>query len=190
MTATDDRFGCPLPGWTPPPVPGWTVQQGRWARLERLDPGRHCAALFAANRASGAIWDYLPYGPFADPARYRDWLDRAATEALYLKMRWAFGAGYRRLEWTCDALNPASRRAAGRLGLSYEGVFRQAAVVKARKRDTAWFAGIDAAWPALRAAFDAWLDPANFDSAGRQRRSLSGLTRPLLAARDPLLAAG
>ena len=113
---------------------------------------------------------------------------RAATEAMALMMGWAFGAGYRRYEWKCNALNLASRRAAERLGLSFEGVFRQAAVIKGRNRDTAWFAAIDREWPALKAAFDAWLDPANFDAAGRQRRRLSELTRPILVARDPALA--
>ncbi len=100
---------------------------------------------------------------------------------------WAFAAGYRRFEWKCNALNIASRRAAQRLGLSYEGTFRQAAVVKGRNRDTAWFAAIDGEWPELRAAFEAWLDPANFDAEGRQRQRLSELTRPLLAADDPAL---
>lgn len=113
---------------------------------------------------------------------------RAATEAMVLMMGWAFGAGYRRYEWKCNALNLGSRRAAERLGLSYEGVFRQAAVIKGRNRDTAWFAAIDREWPALKAAFDAWLDPANFDAAGRQRQRLSDLTRPILVARDPALA--
>lgn len=112
---------------------------------------------------------------------------RAATEAVYLHMAWAFGAGYRRFEWKCDAENVSSRRAAQRFGLSYEGVFRQAAVVKGRNRDTAWFAAIDGEWPALRAAFEAWLDPANFDDDGRQERSLRDWTAPILAARDPTL---
>jgi RimJ/RimL family protein N-acetyltransferase len=104
----------------------------------------------------------------------------AATEAMYLLMQWAFEAGYRRYEWKCDALNAASRAAAQRLGLSFEGVFRQAAVYKGRNRDTAWYAAIDAEWPALRQAFRAWLDPANFDRTGRQRTRLSDLTRPIL----------
>jgi RimJ/RimL family protein N-acetyltransferase len=103
-----------------------------------------------------------------------------ATEAMYLMMQWAFHAGYRRYEWKCDALNAPSRRAAMRLGLSYEGVFRQTTVVKGRNRDTAWYAAIDSEWPALKAAFETWLDPANFDAAGRQIQSLSALTRPIL----------
>lgn len=107
----------------------------------------------------------------------------AATEAMYLMMQWAFESGYRRYEWKCDALNAASRAAAQRLGLSFEGIFRQATVYKGRNRDTAWYAAIDAEWPALRQAFETWLDPDNFDSAGRQRIRLSDLTRPILKQR-------
>ena len=110
---------------------------------------------------------------------------RAATEALFLMMEWAFEAGYRRYEWKCDALNIPSRRAAQRLGFSYEGIFRQAAVVKGRNRDTAWFACIDTEWPALREAYRAWLHPSNFDSKGEQRESLSDLTRLVRVTSDP-----
>ncbi len=110
---------------------------------------------------------------------------RAATEAFYLMMKWAFEAGYRRFEWKCDALNMPSRRAAQRLGLSYEGVFRQATVVKGRNRDTAWFAAIDKEWAALSAAYDVWLSPSNFDPKGRQAESLSDLTRLVRANDDP-----
>lgn len=112
----------------------------------------------------------------------------ASTEAFYLMMDWAFAAGYRRFEWKCDAFNLPSRRAAQRLGLSYEGVFRQATIYKSRNRDTAWFATIDKDWPALRAAFSRWLAPTNFDAEGRQRESLAMLTAPLLLMRDPKVA--
>ena len=114
----------------------------------------------------------------------------AATEAMYLMMRWAFEAGYRRYEWKCNALNLGSRRAAQRLGLSYEGVFRQAAVIKGRNRDTAWFAAIDKEWPDLRRAFETWLAPGNFGADGSQKRRLSDLTAPVLALRDPALPPG
>ena len=109
----------------------------------------------------------------------------AATEAMYLMMKRVFELGYRRYEWKCNSLNAPSRAAAQRLGFSYEGVFRQAAVHKGRNRDTAWFSIIDSEWPSLRAAFERWLAPANFDQDGRQRVSLSSLTAPLLKARDP-----
>ena len=232
------RLGTPVPGWTPPLPPGPAVIEGRHVRLERFDPARHAADLHEANTASDAIWDYLPYGPFASLSDYRIWAENvaghpdpffyalrdratgraggvasflrispaagsievghialapalqrtpAATEVMALMMGWAFAAGYRRYEWKCDALNLASRRAAQRLGLSYEGTFRQAAVIKGRNRDTAWFAAIDTEWPRLSTAFDRWLAAENFDPAGRQKQSLSALTAPILAARDPAL---
>ncbi len=110
-----------------------------------------------------------------------------ATEAFFLMMRWAFTAGYRRLEWKCDATNLASRRAAERLGLSYEGTFRQATVMRGRNRDTAWFAAIDKDWPALQEAFSAWLSPANFDTRGQQRERLGNLTSLVRVTSDPAL---
>ncbi len=232
------HLGKTLAGWTAPPRPGPAAMEGRHARLERLDPDRHAAALFEANRTDDRIWDYLGYGPFADLESYRAWvgsmaplddpcfyavIDRttgrpggvasflrvtpdmgsievghiclspalqhrtAATEAIALMMGWAFAAGYRRFEWKCDALNLPSRRAAARLGFSYEGTFRQHMIVKGRNRDTAWFSVIDGEWPGLSAAFDRWLAPENFDADGRQRRSLSDLTRDLRAATDPAI---
>jgi RimJ/RimL family protein N-acetyltransferase len=158
------------------------------------DPLFHAIVPLATGRAAGVL-SYLRIAPEAgsievghinlSPGLQRD---PAATEAIWLTMDWAFRAGYRRFEWKCNALNLRSRRAAERYGLSFEGVFRQAAVIKGRNRDTAWFAAIDREWPALDAAFRRWLDPANFDADGRQRLALSALTRPLLAARDPALA--
>ncbi len=104
----------------------------------------------------------------------------AATEAMYLMMAHVFELGYRRYEWKCDALNAPSRAAAQRLGFSFEGIFRQATVVKGRNRDTAWYAIIDRDWPVLQAAFRQWLAPDNFDAEGRQRVRLSTLTAPSL----------
>lgn len=102
----------------------------------------------------------------------------AATEAMYLMMRRVFDElGYRRYEWKCDSLNAASRAAAERYGFRYEGLFRQAVVYKGRNRDTAWFSILDAEWPSIKAAFETWLDPANFDGDGRQRQKLRELTR-------------
>ena len=97
---------------------------------------------------------------------------------MYLMMRRVFEElGYRRYEWKCDSLNAPSRAAALRLGFHYEGMFRQATVYKARNRDTCWFSILDSEWPALKAAFECWLDPQNFDAAGRQRQSLSNFSR-------------
>ena len=76
------------------------------------------------------------------------------------------------------------RRAALRLGLSYEGIFRQATVAKGRNRDTAWYATIDLEWPKLKTAFEVWLDPANLDASGKQKMSLSDLTAPVLVASE------
>jgi RimJ/RimL family protein N-acetyltransferase len=104
---------------------------------------------------------------------------RMATEALYLAARYIFDAlGYRRFEWKCDALNEPSRRAALRFGFQFEGIFRQHMVVKGKNRDTAWFAVIDADWPAIRTGMERWLDSGNFDKEGAQRRPL----RDMIAA--------
>ncbi|WP_328827532.1 GNAT family N-acetyltransferase [Nocardioides acrostichi] len=98
----------------------------------------------------------------------------AATEAMHLLMRHCLDdLGYRRFEWKCDSLNEPSRRAAARLGFTYEGRFRQHLVVKGRNRDTDWFAITDADWPAIRTAHERWLDPTNFDDRGQQRTPLS-----------------
>ncbi|WP_370223350.1 GNAT family N-acetyltransferase [Pararhodobacter marinus] len=226
-----------LSSWSPPQLPPRTVIEGRYVTLEPLARA-HAAELFAAYAEDGgAMWDYLPVGPFADLGAYTAWLDtarlgwdplhyavrmedgrlggtlslmridpragsaeagwltfaprlqrrREATEAVYRLMEWCFGAGYRRFEWKCHAANIPSRRAAQRFGLSYEGVFRQAGVVKGGNRDTAWYAAVDLEWPALKAAYERWLDPANFDATGAQKQRLSVLTRPVLAARDPLV---
>lgn len=99
---------------------------------------------------------------------------RAATEAQYLLARHVFDElGYRRYEWKCNALNEPSRRAALRLGFTFEGIFRRHMIVKGQSRDTAWFSLLDTEWPARRRAFEQWLHPANFDAAGRQREPLT-----------------
>ena len=98
---------------------------------------------------------------------------RAATESIHLLMKHAFeDLGYRRFEWKCDSLNEPSRRAATRLGFTYEGRFRHHMVTKGRNRDTDWYSVTDIEWPAVRAAHERWLDPANFNAEGRQRTSL------------------
>jgi len=100
----------------------------------------------------------------------------AATEAQYLMAQHVFETlGYRRYEWKCNALNAPSRRAALRLGFTFEGVFRQHMIVKGRNRDTAWYSMLDSEWPQRKEAFERWLDPANFDARGRQHLSLSAL---------------
>jgi len=101
---------------------------------------------------------------------------RAATEAIYLIMRRVFDElAYRRLEWKCDDLNAASKRAALRFGFRHEGLFRRHMIVKGRNRDTAWYAMIEDEWPSAREAMERWLSPDNFDDTGRQRASLASL---------------
>jgi hypothetical protein len=81
--------------------------------------------------------------------------------------------GYRRYEWKCNAENEPSRRAALRLGFTFEGIFRQHMVIKGRNRDTAWFSMLDSEWLERKRAFEAWLNPQNFDKAGRQKQKLA-----------------
>lgn len=240
MTESNQPLGFPVPDWQAPLCPSGETMEGRFCRLEALDPERHAASLQDANLLDpeGRNWTYLPYGPFETLESYRVWMDEycrgrdplfyaiidlsrkravgvasylridpangsievghlnyspllqrtpAATEAMFLMMKHGFELGYRRYEWKCNALNAPSRAAAQRLGFSFEGIFRQATVVKGRNRDTAWYAILDQDWPALKAAFLKWLDPSNFDAQGKQRIALSDLTRPI--ARQYLLAA-
>jgi RimJ/RimL family protein N-acetyltransferase len=219
-------LGAPLPGWTARPSPPRTPLEGRFCRVEPLDPDHHAEDLFAAYTADpeGRIWTYLPYGPFATLRDFRAWMEKtccgddplfhavvekisgkalgvasylriepavgvievghinygpalqrtpAASEAMYLLMARVFDElGYRRYEWKCNALNDGSRAAAQRLGFTFEGVFRQATIVKGHNRDTAWFSILDGEWPEAKAAFESWLAPDNFDSEGRQKRGL------------------
>lgn len=100
----------------------------------------------------------------------------AATEAQYLFAAYALDElGYRRYEWKCNNANAPSKRAAERFGFKFEGIFRQHLVVKGENRDTAWYSIIDKEWPALKQAYQAWLDPANFDTEGRQKNRLEEL---------------
>ena len=99
---------------------------------------------------------------------------RGATEAMYLLARYVFDElGYRRYEWKCNSLNEPSRRAALRLGFSFEGIFRQHMIIKGKNRDTAWFSMLDSEWPARKREFERWLDESNFDSAGNQKTGLN-----------------
>lgn len=103
------------------------------------------------------------------------------TEANFLFAKYVFDdLGYRRFEWKCDALNAPSRRAAERFGFTYEGHFRRAVINKGRSRDTTWFAMIDEEWPALKAAYEQWLAPENFDAQGQQKTALGTLTAAAL----------
>jgi len=157
--------------------------------MAKLDDPFFFTIIDSESQTSVGIASYLRITPPAGSIEvghihYSPLLQRtpAATEAMYLMMEQAFALGYRRYEWKCDALNAPSRMAAQRLGLSYEGIFRQATVYKQRNRDTAWYATIDREWPDLKQAFEQWLDPNNFDNDRNQKTRLSTLTAPLLKA--------
>lgn len=209
----------------PPRPPGTRTLEGRFVRLEKLDPARHGDGLWTALEGPSAdpkLWDYLFDGPFTERAPFDAMLERLAassdpwfytvvdqangvihgylslmsivpthgrieignvtfgasmqrtpksTEAIYLLAKEAFALGNRRLEWKCNNLNARSKRAAERLGFTFEGVFRQHMVVKNQNRDTAWYAIIDSEWPALDRAFQGWLGEHNFRD-GQQVRTL------------------
>lgn len=216
----------------PAPRPAPTTLEGRYVRLEPLDPQKDAADLYgpthgaekerlfaylfdspfeseaamAANMAAAAASDVnvtlairTPDGRTLGRATYMRVepghrtievgsilfspdLARtpAATEAMYLMARHALETlGYRRYEWKCDALNAPSRAAALRYGFRFEGIFLDHMIIKGHSRDTAWFAITQRDWPAVKAAFEAWLDPANFDSDGRQLRRLADIRAAL-----------
>ena len=219
----------------PADAPERVVLEGRYARLEPLDPVRHRDELYAASTPpdAAARFRYLADSPPESPEALGAWMEaaaespdplyfavidrasgrvegrqtlmritpaqrcieigniywgpriagtRVATEAMYLFATHVLeDLGYRRYEWKCDSLNAPSRRAARRFGFTWEGHFRRAVIVRGRTRDTAWFAMIDEEWPALKTAYEQWLDPANFDGKGRQKMRLSELTAAALA---------
>jgi len=102
----------------------------------------------------------------------------AATEAMFLPLRLAADElGYRRLVWKCNALNAPSKRAAERLGFSYEGRHRMHMVTKGRQRDSDWYSIIADEWPRCRDALVAWLDPGNFAADGTPLRGLAELRK-------------
>ena len=161
----------------PPDLESYTTWLTRMS--SGTDPMFHAVVDYATGEAAG-VAAYLRIDPAngvieVGHINYSPRLQRtiAATEAMYLMMRRVFDElGYRRYEWKCDALNEPSRLAAVRLGFTFEGIFRQALVYKARNRDTAWYSITDLEWPAVKARFERWLDPVNFDEAGKQRRAL------------------
>src|SRR5438552_4078976 len=109
-----------------------------------------------------------------------------ATEAMYLMARHVFeDLRYRRYEWKCDARNQPSRRAALRLGFTFEGIFRQHMIVKGQNRDTAWYSMLDSEWPERKARFERWLAPENFDESGKQKSPLAVIS-PFLTSPSAL----
>ncbi|CAI0892149.1 Acetyltransferase (GNAT) family [Serratia quinivorans] len=221
--------GEPLADWQAVKRPGGETLDGRFCRLERLEPQRDHAALFSAFQQApdGRDWTYLsierpeslaamlqhlntlqanptlvnltvfdrasqsPVGTVAymriDEANgvaeigHVSWSPAmkqhsSATEAIYLMLRHLFeDLGYRRCEWKCDSHNAPSRRAAARFGFNYEGTFRYALITKGRSRDTDWFAITADRWPTIKAGFEQWLNPDNFNAQGLQKRRLQDL---------------
>jgi RimJ/RimL family protein N-acetyltransferase len=135
----------------------------------RRDTGKACGmgAFMRCDAASGVIEiGHIWMSPELQKTR-------EATEAIFLMIRHCFDdLGVRRLEWKCDALNAPSRKAAARFGFEFEGIFRQHMIIKGRNRDTAWFAMLDKDWHRVRAGFERWLRPENFDEKGRQKAKL------------------
>lgn len=213
-------------GWRSPPRPERTLLDGRYVRLEPLDPAIHTDGLFASAQEAGADdrFRYLFEETPQDRATLQAWTEkssqsqdplffavidkrtgraegrqalmriddkngvieighilwgpaiarsRISTEAFYLAADYIFGLGYRRFEWKCNNLNEPSKKAAIRFGFQPEGVFRQHMVAKGQNRDTAWFSILDHEWPRLKAGYEAWLAPQNFDADGQQRTRLS-----------------
>ncbi|MCR9269055.1 MAG: GNAT family N-acetyltransferase [Hyphomonadaceae bacterium] len=215
-----------LKSWTRRERPGQWPLPGSRVVLEPLDWSAHLDGLYQAVAAPEAAdtWDYMPIGPFRDPAHFHDVFDQVgadlgwetlvirkvnggtvlgmasfmrirephgsaevgcvafghalrrtpeATEAMFLMAQHLFDElGYRRYEWKCHNDNAASRRAAERFGFQFEGIFRNDMVIDGKNRDTAWFAMTVEDWPAVKAAFEAWLAPTNFDASGQQKQSL------------------
>ena len=96
-----------------------------------------------------------------------------ATEAFYLMLRHVFEKlKFRRLEWTCTASNVRSRKAADRLGFSYEGTFRHGLFLKGKPVDICMYSMLASEWRDNARALETWLRPENF-VAGAQVRSLS-----------------
>jgi RimJ/RimL family protein N-acetyltransferase len=170
--------------WTYRPVDRPTSLPDLWMYLAGVAEADLTFAFLPEGRAAEGIASLMRVDPRHGQVEVAGVLygrtmqrSRAATEAIHLLMRHAFDElGYRRFEWKCDSLNEPSRRAAARLGFTYEGRFRHHMVTKGRNRDTDWYSVTDAEWPAVRAAHERWLDPANFGADGAQRTSLSALT--------------
>jgi RimJ/RimL family protein N-acetyltransferase len=215
-----------LSTWKGVPHPERVVLDGRYVRLEPLDPARHGDELYEAVSGPETVrlHRWLPDSSPLSRAEFDGWLfpkaasqdpmyfavidkmtgraegrqglmdintdhgsaeiggilwgtriarSRVTTEAFFLMADYAFGLGYRRWQWRCNARNAPSRRAAERFGYHFEGIFRQHMVVKGESRDTAWYSITDAEWSRLRASYVAWLDPANFEAGGQQRSRLA-----------------
>jgi len=174
--APDDRDWTWLAGERPTTLESMT----RWVAGKTLDKSLNPFAVIDASsgRAVGIVaWLAIEEQNGSVEIGHVTWSPLMknsvlGTEAIWLMLRHAFACGYRRVEWKCDAMNVASRRAAERLGFTWEGRFRQHMVRKGRNRDSDYLSMLDSEWPLRDAAISAWLAPDNFDLCGRQIRSL------------------
>lgn len=84
-TKTGQPIGPVVADPSPAPRPGPITLQGRYGRVERLDPKRHVRDLWDAIKGHDHIWTYMSaYGPFADNAEFADWLSsREPLDDLY-----------------------------------------------------------------------------------------------------------
>ncbi len=168
--------------WTYLPYGPFDREQNffNWAQSSCMDADPMFHTVLDADESPVGMASYLRIDPAAGAIEvghihFSPLLQRTpkSTETMFLMMRRVFDElGYRRYEWKCDALNAPSRRAAERLGFTFEGIFRQATHYKGRNRDTAWYSIIDSEWPRIRDAYEAWLSPGNFDASGQQIQPL------------------
>jgi RimJ/RimL family protein N-acetyltransferase len=153
--------------------------QSQWVTLVAIDQADNAVTGMASYMRIDPHYGVVEVGSVAHGSR----MGRSAlsTEMHYLMAKHVFeDLKYRRYEWKCHNENEPSKRAALRYGFTYEGLFRQHMISKGQNRDTAWFSMIDADWPVISSAFEAWLDPANFDSDGQQKRKLEDIRKGLL----------
>ena len=163
------------------PFESFETFEAHIAKLEQLADQPFFAVLSIDGKATGwlSFCDIEPHNAALEigsiwfaPVMQRT---RATTEAIYLLIDHAFSIGFNRVAWRCNALNTPSRDAALRLGFTYEGLWRQAQIIKGRWRDTAWYAQFVEDWPANKRRFELWLADDNFDVDGHQRTSLREL---------------
>ncbi|WP_343550982.1 GNAT family protein [Pantoea sp.] len=174
--AQDDRDWT----WLGASQPQSLIEMSNWIAAKLDDSGLVCYAVIdkASQQAVGAVCfanidqqhGAIEIGHVTwSPLMQRNVL---GSEALYLLIQQAFKQDYRRVAWRCDSLNHASRRAAERLGFTFEGRFRQAMTRKQRNRDTDWLSIIDQEWPQIQRALKHWLSAANMDDNGREQQKL------------------
>jgi hypothetical protein len=198
---TSQPLGFPVPDFVAPPLPPREGFAGQYAKLEPLTAQAHAALLFSAFEGQDQLWHYMYDGPFSSSSQFHRWVRDTETrnDPMFYAIKnletghWEGVASYLRIAPAAGSIevgsitfSPALQRTRAATEAMYL-MMAWAFVVKGRNRDTAWFAAIDAEWSGLKAAFDAWLSPSNFDDGGKQRESLSDLTRLVRVTSDPLV---